>query len=229
MIRDMTNFTSGLPREEKWYDVIREPLNDLQSMGVPFVVAAGNTGLKVVGNAPSTETLSDVLPGCLGTDDNNIITVGGVNSDGSLWTSSTPQGPNVWRWDWAGQTREPGSITVYGQASQVKAPISGSNDKYLMMDGTSFAAPAVVSILVRVCRHRQLTSQQAGLIAYFGTLQQSGPSQFTYQNAKDLIRNYAYPRVAADRIVPENDWSQLPAAIKLTDPPKVAYNRAPEG
>ncbi|KAJ5165934.1 subtilisin-like protein [Penicillium capsulatum] len=86
------------------------------------------------------------MPQSLGTDDNAIITVGAVTSDGKLDIIGRPQKPG-----------EAGSISVYAPGT---VSCYMSDNKLATRDtqkttkrGTSFAAPAVIA--------------QAGLAAYF--------------------------------------------------------------
>jgi hypothetical protein len=85
--------------------------------------------------------LNMVTPQNLGTTDNALITVGGVERDGSLFTASNPDLGNG------------GSISIYAAAREVLVATPDSDTSTGMLDGTSLAAPAV-----------------AGMAAYFFSL-----------------------------------------------------------
>ena len=104
-----------------WRDCIR----DFNEEDITPVVAAGNLG--GIGG-----TLDRYYPQSLGTDSNALVTVGGVNLNGSLWWNTTAQAPG-----------KSGSMTVYALAHNVKTVNSTGNVESL--NGTSFAAPTVVS------------------------------------------------------------------------------------
>lgn len=104
---------------------------------VVVVIAAGNNG------QDGHHYLDATVPQALGTANNDLITVGRVESDGSLWIPTTPErlGP-------LGAGRAGGSMTVYAQAKDV---LTYSNKGVVELStGTSFAAPAVVSIVLLV-------------------------------------------------------------------------------
>ena len=87
-----------------------------------LVCAAGNYGL-------DGETLASTVPQAFGTESNNVITVGGVHLNGSLYYQTTPQGSGA------------GSMTIYGPSSEltlvcISDPATGS---------TSVASAIVVS------------------------------------------------------------------------------------
>lgn len=101
---------------------------DLEQEDVAIVMAAGNNPEKRLKDNPQA----------LGTDDNGVITVGAVWSDGTLWGNSTAQGTGA------------GSLTVFAQGVEVKtwAPntgVPGTTNGVKLFNGTSFAAPAVGS------------------------------------------------------------------------------------
>lgn len=85
------------------------------------------------GNRPKLEFLDEDIPQNIGTPGNGLITVGGVTEDGGYWSDTTrDRGLG-------------GSITVYAQAEGVLAASAFSDTRNATFDGTSFAAPAVVS------------------------------------------------------------------------------------
>lgn len=102
---------------------------------IVLVISAGNTGQ----DEPELG-LYQTIPQALGTALGSLITVGGVCSNGSLWPSTTPDirstalNPNGY-----------GSMTVYALAEDVQVASAISNDEVEYRDGTSYAAPAVVS------------------------------------------------------------------------------------
>lgn len=89
--------------------------------------------------APSS--LAMVTPQNLGTPDNALITVAGVEQDGSLFTLSNPNDGNG------------GDITLYAAARLVLVATPDSDTSTDRLNGTSLAAPAV-----------------AGMAAYFFSL-----------------------------------------------------------
>lgn len=88
---------------------------------VTFIVAAGNKDVP---------KLHQATPQRLGTSDNGLITVGGVNEDGTLYHLTTVQKPG-----------KAGSMTVFAPAQDVRVPGPGPE----FHAGTSQAAAIVVS------------------------------------------------------------------------------------
>jgi subtilisin family serine protease len=86
-------------------------------------------------------SLGRTTPQNLGTTDNALITVGGVEKDGSLFRDSNPN------------LGDGGSITLYAAARDVLVANIGSDTDTTTATGTSMAAPAV-----------------AGMAAYFFSL-----------------------------------------------------------
>ena len=107
---------------------------------IPF--AAENDIIVTIptGNDAPT-SLAMVTPQNLGTPDNALITVAGVERDGSLFTDSNPSLGNG------------GHITVYGAARLVLVATPDSDTSTDRLNDTSLAAPAV-----------------AGMAAYFFSL-----------------------------------------------------------
>lgn len=100
--------------------VIRNFMMWCETIKIPVVLAAGNNPRKY---------LHEQLPHRLGTPDNTILTVGGVNSDGTLYDlTSTHQ---------AGQA---GSMSVFAPAKDIIVPATGEAPD----SGTSQAAAIVV-------------------------------------------------------------------------------------
>jgi hypothetical protein len=136
--------------------------------GIVTVIAAGNDG-KLLRN------LGQTVPQSLGKANNPLITVGGINYDGSLWPETTPEGIGS----------NSGSITV-SLAADVQCASNTDPNGSQQAIGTSFAAPQV-----------------AGLAAYFMSLPslqsqfQSGGIRRVAQNVKDYIVQAAYNRPSA--------------------------------
>ena len=97
----------------------------LKAYDAVLVVAPGNQGNE------KDAYQERWLPAALGRNDNIMITVGGVKPDGRFHDSTPlPRDENS------------GTITVYAQSSKVSMMWNG---KEALLEGTSFAAPAVVS------------------------------------------------------------------------------------
>lgn len=97
-------------------------ISELEQLDVVVVIAAGNE---------NKEKLEDRIPQGMGTATNSIITVGGVDEDGQIWEHSTSQGSGG------------GSLTVFAQSKDLEMDLPFVGVRKI--DGTSFAAPAVVS------------------------------------------------------------------------------------
>lgn len=99
-----------------------------EERGIHAVVAAGN-----LDGAPP---LHRSLPQALGTADNNIITVGGITRQGTLWPKTALH-----------EDGKPGSITLFAPAEGIVVPGPGN----VMVEGeetsgTSQATAMVVSV-----------------------------------------------------------------------------------
>jgi hypothetical protein len=146
-------------------ELFEDLLRDCWENGIVTVIAAGNEGRDGI-------DLSQRVPQSLGRANNPLITVGGIEDDGSLWAATTPEGTGA----------NPGSITVSlaakGQCASSTEP-HGSQE----FSGTSFAAPQV-----------------AGLAAYFMSLPglqaqlQQGGRAHVPQNVKNYIAQAAFRR-----------------------------------
>jgi hypothetical protein len=88
---------------------------------LPLVLAAGND---------EAMSMHDQVPHKFGTPDNMIITVGGVERDGTLYKGTTPVEPG-----------QAGSMSVYAPARDIVVPSPGNG----VHTGTSQAAAIVVS------------------------------------------------------------------------------------
>ncbi|KAL0934835.1 tri m 2 allergen [Colletotrichum truncatum] len=131
-----------LPEIQKDFEFFQR---NAELYGIVVVMAAGNNG------DFGTRT-GDHLPQLLGTQDNHLITVGGVNKDGTLWHNSEPEGRTSLYKGPPGNEGKLGSVSLYAQSAGVVTCIGNPLDKVgtKPRDGTSFASPQV-----------------AGLVAYF--------------------------------------------------------------
>jgi subtilisin family serine protease len=102
-----------------------------QEQDVTVIVAAGNDG----------RALNEVSPQNLGTTENGLMTVGGVEKDGTLFTDTNHD------------LGLGGSISIYAAAREVLCAAIDSDSATTTLPGTSLAAPAV-----------------AGMAAYFFSL-----------------------------------------------------------
>jgi hypothetical protein len=157
------------------------------------VVPARNTG-------KHGGSLDKLTPQKHGSPFNALITVGGVNNSGVLWTGTSFDGG------------EGGSINVYVVSKDVYGASFTSNNKVRVTTGTSMASPAV-----------------AGLAAYFASLP-SLASEWkegsVAKKMKDYIIRHAYER--AESPIPKPLPNKYPKNF-APGPIKVAYNRAPDG
>ena len=105
----------------------------------------------------------------MGSPDNQIITVGGLNQDGSLWWETTPQIGYI------------GDMTVYAVAENIKTAAAYGDDAWVTTDGNSFAAATI-----------------SAMIGYWLALpdQQTRwrTSQDFLMDVKNQLRNQAWPR-----------------------------------
>ena len=135
----------------------RDMLDWCEAKGVPFVVAAGNegnawyqNGIGIVGmlgtaNPPPIGavpfTLDLTTPQLLAPNYRSLITVGGVNNNGSLWPYTAPRDS---------RPGKSGYIDTYAQAGDVAVALA--NTQTTVLDsGTSFSAAAVVRPWVQFC------------------------------------------------------------------------------
>ncbi len=121
--------------------IMERALQQLWAMDVTVVVAAGNDGQFV--------TLDEISPQNQGTDTNELITVGGVDRQGVLYTDTIfPDGDKG------------GALNLYAGAVNVIAAVhDGAFDATGPFTGTSVAAPAVVSspfspCYLKYCRNK---------------------------------------------------------------------------
>lgn len=132
LVLDHTNSSSGWDKEQHpgKIAVLEYALAECKKDGVTLVIAAGNDG--------EHRTLDSLIPQTYGTDDRfEMITVGGVDQTGKYY-AHTVQGMG-----------QGGQVDVYADAVQVVAAKHDKNskdDSTEAVDGTSAAAPAIVSI-----------------------------------------------------------------------------------
>lgn len=98
-----------------------------QENDITVVVAAGNDGM-------SSVFLDQITPQNLGTANNGLITVGGLEKDGSLYKDTTPDRGNG------------GSLSIYAAARDVKVASHQGDAEFTTGTGTSLAAPAVAGM-----------------------------------------------------------------------------------
>ncbi|WYZ43925.1 hypothetical protein EsH8_VII_000361 [Colletotrichum jinshuiense] len=132
--KSVVNFSFDFPLWHEEFEIFQRFADQL---GMVFVMAAGN-------EATMRITLGDHVPQLMGTKENHLITVGGVNADGTLWHNSEPEG-EASDAALAAAGGGTGSVTIYAQGSGIKSCNGDSSDSTgtSTRDGTSFAAPAV--------------------------------------------------------------------------------------
>ena len=110
-----------------WTDLFEE----IWSGGNPIIIAAGNAGLGDISKLNEPTSLSEYWPQNAGAEHEELIIVGGVYNDGSLWANTNFD-------DGTGS-----SITVYAQSVGVTCRgLRGREEA----EGTSLAAPAVAGL-----------------------------------------------------------------------------------
>lgn len=107
--------------------------------GTTIVMAAGNSGYDY-----SDDTIpkyqAEQSPQKFATDDNGYIVVGGTYHDGSIWEWTTAPGARP------GSAASDSTTSVWAQADDVyTCDANGASNAMRLRDGTSFAAPQVVS------------------------------------------------------------------------------------
>ncbi|KAH0443117.1 tri m 2 allergen [Colletotrichum camelliae] len=148
----VVNVSFGIKRGIALFDDIQADfeafIEDLEELGGVFVMAAGNSA-----QSPSPDRLGDHLPQLLGTQENSLITVGGVHADGSLQATSEPEGkmqsdPPMEDGSPHPNANRRGSVTIYAQAEDVTGCIGDPADtrSTVQMTGNSFASPAVAGL-----------------------------------------------------------------------------------
>ncbi|KAL9072872.1 MAG: hypothetical protein Q9157_004937 [Trypethelium eluteriae] len=154
-LRRDRNTGQVIPEDVPLNEYYQEMLRWCDARGVPFVLAAGNygnawyDGTSAVGQFGSADppppntvpyTMQWLTPQSISQSYRSVITVGGVNNNGSLWPYTTP---------YISRQRQFGYIDTYAQADSVTVALAGTQDTR-PIPGTSFATGAV-----------------SGLVAYF--------------------------------------------------------------
>ena len=133
LVLNHTNNSSGWDKEQHpgKIAVLEHALAECKKDGITLVIAAGNEGQHL--------TLDSLIPQTYGTDDRfEIITVGGVDQTGKYYAQTVQ-----------GKEGQGGQVDVYADAVQVvaaKHDKDSKDDSTEAVDGTSAAAPAIVSI-----------------------------------------------------------------------------------
>jgi len=155
-------------------------LQDAWDAGIVTIVAAGNDG----------GTTAKATPQRLGTTDNGLITVGGIQNDGSIWPQSVRQG-----------TR--GSLTISAVSAALTCASNQDVSGTQQRDGTTFAAPQV-----------------AGLVAYFMSIPSlysqfsAGGAKGVPAAVKKYLTDVGYSRAAGG---PLAAYNQAEDAICLAE------------
>lgn len=123
--------------------------------GIIIVQSAANEGYKeqFLGGRANWG-IGDMIPGRYGTRDNELITVGGIYEDGSLWESTTPRGYTMQGYliqDNYSPVLPPyatlGWIDVYAQSASVwTCEANNPSQNTITTAGTSIATAQVVSL-----------------------------------------------------------------------------------
>ena len=186
----------------------------LQS-NIAIVLAAGNDALLGISQ-------DKITPQNLNGANSDLITVGGVDSSGILYDRTTPDIGNG------------GSINIYGGAVDVPLADFLSNDGTRFDTGTSFAAPAIVSI-VRLMLGRWNADNyllQAGMGAYFLGLSSVRSNPSVNLNAIPTALKGFFTTTDNGPAVQRNS-NPVPNNLPYTTPQPetilVAFNKAPEG
>lgn len=191
--------------------IFQDRIYELESLGILFVIPAGNEGFDKNHPEREIEYLGDSLPTVLGTDDNNVVTVGAVQANGKYAPWTTPEGSSD------DETNSPltGSITVWAQGEVIQ--IMDQDNKNKMDWGTSFASPQVAGLIAYILS----LPENSDLVAW----DPNGPDDQGYtlsQKVKKKLVDMSYERVVHSR--------QLGPGINLPYPLpahiKVAYNGA---
>ncbi|KAI9663748.1 MAG: hypothetical protein M1821_007238 [Bathelium mastoideum] len=185
-----------------------------RQLGIVVVITTGNSGdsfcsvpagsvrfLSTQQYTPGSVPCSQdhYIPQRLGGDQADLITIGGVEPDGTLYYPTTPK---------MLVTGGGGSISAYAQADRVTTASNVDDSSFIYQAGTSFAGPTI-----------------AGLIAYwfsvpliYDTLS-TDPRQFI-ADVKTLLQNGAYSRFPPGQMLPPytpilNYASELPQQLPV--------------
>ncbi|KUI63811.1 Subtilisin-like protease 2 [Cytospora mali] len=185
-------------------------LAEAKENGIIFVNSAGNNG-----NCQNSKKmgLGDQSPQDRGTSDNEIITVGAVYQDGTIWEGGTPRGVHVGR-KFVQDPNNPllsnnpgaklGWVDIYAPGVQVEVPSSYDGDR-LLATGTSVATALV-----------------AGLTAYFLALSENS-DRFTWS----VDKNNAIPwgvRMKQYMTALSYQWNDAPGGGVRPDMPSLGFN-----
>ena len=129
----MLGFQRGALLPELHELVMNQVIPFAQELDIAVIVAAGN----------DRQGLNEITPQNIGTTENGLITVGGVEKNGALFADTNPD------------LDSGGSISIYAAARDVLCASIDSDSATKSVSGTSVAAPAV-----------------AGMAAYFFSLQE---------------------------------------------------------
>ncbi|KAL9079723.1 MAG: hypothetical protein Q9157_001396 [Trypethelium eluteriae] len=214
-----------------WGDPAREPTTAVfekwiprfKAVYAPFVIAAGNDGQKwwVPGQGAREDpdpvqrivpmSLDYSIPQRLGPVP-GMITVGGTNQYGQLWTDTTPKAPNGH-----------GRIDVYAMADDIEVAKAGTHDTDEDF-GTSYAAAATAGVIAYALGIDRLRNSLGNT-----------PDLF-FRNLRGKLRNaaastadisLAFQRVDTNHFLPSNENLQsLPyARYGLPQQLPVVYNQ----
>jgi subtilisin family serine protease len=130
----VVNLSYGFRRSENpgKTAILQRALTECWNNGITVVIAAGNEG--------DESHLDEFTPQNLGAISNELITVGGVDREGKYFsgTNNDPTG---------GQ----GAVNLYAGAIDVISAVKTGDHDTSADTGTSFAAPAVVSLQFLLC------------------------------------------------------------------------------
>lgn len=227
------------------YDLLCDRFpSDAKENGIIFVTSAGNDGVR---GGSRNLGLGDLLPQDRGARDNEIITVGAIYQDGTLWEGRCPRGVAGFRARFVQDPSSPlplapqrsklGWIDMYAPGAQVEVP--GTRDGTTeLATGTNVSAALVVSTTCP-CFHSDkiLTTSffsKAGLVAHFLALPESA-DRFAWS----VDKNNAMPwgvRMKQYRTTLSYQWDDSPNGgirhnmpslpFEVPDEINVAYNGA---
>lgn len=161
---------------------------------VTVVLAAGND---------RTVNLHNTVPQKLGSATNKIITVGGVEKDGTFWQPQTTQA--------LGQA---GHVTVYAPCVDIRVPSPGVD----FHTGTSQAAAIVVSIAL-IRSMYTLILMQSGLAAYFYGL---ATVRADLPELSSTDPNFVGPNTNMKQFIRAHSWTRVQGGVSID----VVYNLA---
>ena len=133
-------------------NVYTQFLTECQELGIVVVVAAGDEGNRWASAGPESwdikeredpgavpASLDFLIPQRMSEGrEAQLITVGGVHHDGTLFPRTTPR---------VGQSGGRGWIDIYAMAYRVEAAYNEDTTSYVQRDGTAFAASSIASLI----------------------------------------------------------------------------------